>query len=235
MGKEELHPRLMSVLIKKAGQDESSIRPTLSTIRRRYNVSLNAAAFIFAQKHGFSTAAYLSDKDRDSLKHVSIEKTKIPIIKIKREKRIIEIARYDTIDTLLKLHLIEINKAYTAGCYTSCFILCRKVLENLLIHKIIIRKYPTNKKEHKERYFDFSKNRFLDFEKILKNLRSSSNDFGNEKKLVERICQLSDAFKEHANEMTHSLYHIASKREIDEKNFQHLLDLIKKLEDSIYS
>jgi len=45
----------------------------------------------------------------------------------------IEIAKYDANDKLLKTHLEEINKTYTFGCYTATFILCRKVLENLII------------------------------------------------------------------------------------------------------
>jgi DNA-binding ferritin-like protein (Dps family) len=64
-------------------------------------------------------------------------------------------------------------------------------------------------------------------------LWNSSNDFDSEKQLVERICDLADGFKETANEMTHSLYHIARKKEIDEKGFQQILDLIEELEKSI--
>ena len=44
----------------------------------------------------------------------------------------------------------EINKTYTYGCYTATFILCRKVLENLLIHHVLRRKYPKKIKEHRE-------------------------------------------------------------------------------------
>jgi len=107
------------------------------------------------------------------------------------------------------------------------------MLENLLIYHILKKKYRENTKEDREKYFDFSRRRFLDFEKLLKNLRDHSGDFGTENKLVERICELAKGFKETANEMTHSLYHIATKREIDEKNFQHILDLIKKLEETL--
>jgi len=45
--------------------------------------------------------------------------------------------------------------------------------------------------------------------------------------------QLADGFGETANEMTHSLYQIATKREIDSKNFQDILYLIGRLEKSL--
>lgn len=51
--------------------------------------------------------------------------------------------------------------------------------------------------------------------------------------VVNRACELAEGFKEHANEMTHSLYHIATKKELDEKNFQHILNLIAELEKNI--
>jgi len=234
MSKLELNPKLLTRLKKKTNKPESAIRPALSRIRAKYNLTLNAAAGIYAKKHGFEVSRYLTDKDRESSKHIEI--TSVPTISIQRlknKKKIIQLAKYNSQDSLLKAHLNEINKAYTFGCYTACFVLCRKVLENLIVHNIIKKKYPLNKHEHKSKYFDFNRNRILDFEILLKNLRASCNDFQPEKKLVERICYLSDQFKDSANDMTHSFYHIATKKEIDEKRFQETLYLVRKLEDSI--
>jgi DNA-binding ferritin-like protein (Dps family) len=73
----------------------------------------------------------------------------------------------------------------------------------------------------------------LDFDRLLTNLRNSANDFIPRNNLARRICSLAEGFKEDANEMTHSLYHIASKKEVDERNFQQILDLISELEKSI--
>lgn len=236
MRKSKLDPRILNILREKTkGQiQERSIRNALSRIRSNNPyLTLNAAAEVFAKKRGFSIARYLTDRDRETLKTIKIEKVKISSHKARQKMRLKIIANYDTEDKLLKAHLREINKTYTCGCYTACFVLCRKVLENLLIHHILKKKYHENTKEDREKYFDFSRRRFLDFEKLLKNLRDHSGDFGTENKLVERICELAKGFKETANEMTHSLYHIATKREIDEKNFQHILDLIKKLEETL--
>lgn len=68
---------------------------------------------------------------------------------------------------------------------------------------------------------------------MLTNLRDSANDFKSEKKLVERICNLAEGFKDDANGMTHSLYHIAKKKEIDEKDFQQILDQVSLLEKTL--
>jgi hypothetical protein len=208
----------------------------ISGIRRdNPSLSINAAAEVLAQKHNESIQKYLNKEDRDSLKTLSMIRVRIPSPRRRREKEIVVIARYDTDDKWLRAHLNEIDRTYTYQCYTATFILCRKVLENLIIHHILKKKYPDRSRQHREKYFDFSKNRYLDFEKILSNLRNSSNDFLPEKDLVERICDLSLGFKEKANDMTHSLYHIATKKEIDEKNFQQILDLVATLEKGLNS
>ena len=123
----------------------------------------------------------------------------------------------------------EINKTYTYGCYTACFVLCRKFLENLIMH-ILKMKYPNDK----GKYFDIKGNCYLTFGKLLKNLNKSADDFNTEKNLIQRIYEKSLKFKEKTNKMTHSLYHIASKKEIDENDFQETLDLIKDIENKIF-
>jgi len=234
MRKTNLDQKILEILKKKTNMKEQSIRNALSRIRSKHpSLTLNATAQVFARKRNFSVARWLNDKDRETLKTIVVEKIKIPSTKARRKKEIIKIASYETDDKLLGKHIEEINKAYTCGCYTATFILCRKVLENLIVHHILRKKYPEDTEEHRSKYFDFNRNRNLDFNKLLANLRASSNDFIPENKLVERICQLADGFKETANEMTHSLYHIAKRREIDNKDFQELLDLIATLEKSL--
>jgi len=234
MRKTNLDPKILDILKKRTNMKEQSIRNALSRMRSKHpSLTLNATAQVFARKRNFSVARWLNDKDRETLKTIVVEKIKIPSTKTRRTKEIIKIASYETDDKMLKAHLKEINRAYTHGCYTATFILCRKVLENLLVHHILRKKYPKNTKEHRSKYFDFSRNRYFDFNKLLTNLRASANDFVPDNQLVERICQLADGFKETANEMTHSLYHVAKKREIDSKDFQEILDLIKGLEKKL--
>jgi len=208
---------------------EQALRNRISLTGKQYGVTLNAAAHLTAQTYGFSVWRYLNNEDKASLRSLKIEKVRI-IQKIPRKEKIITIAKYPTDDKLLEAHLKEINRTYTYKCYTATFVLCRKVLENLII-KILRRRYPEDRKEHREKYFDFNRGRSLDFGVLLKNLRDSSKDFfGPERKLIERICDLASGFKETADEMTHSLFHIAMKKEIDERNFQYILDLIQELE-----
>ena len=236
MRKTKLDPRILERLIKitEGEMTEQSIRTTLSNIRREHgSLTLNAAAQVFARKRNRSVAKWLKPEDRETLKTIKIEKVRIPTTRTRLKKKIIKMASYEADDKLLRKHINEINKAYTCSCYTATFILCRKVLENLFVHHILRKKYPQKTKQHKSKYFDFERGRNLDFSKLLTNLRASSNDFGTEKKLVERICQLADGFKETANEMTHSLYHIAKRSEIDNKDYQGLLDLIALLEKSL--
>lgn len=229
--KAKLNPKIWEKLkTKLKGKiSEPALRNKISRIRKKYHVTLNAAAHLIAQDEGFSVMRWLDDEDIKSLR--PLQEVRI-VHKIPKKEKIKIIAKYPTDDRLLEAHLREINRAYTYKCYTSTFVLCRKVLENLFI-RILRKKYPENKKEHREKYFDFSRGRFLDFGVLLKNLRDSSKEFGPEKQLVKRICEKADEFKETADEMTHSLYHIATKREIDEKNFQHILYLMQELEKKI--
>jgi hypothetical protein len=236
MRKTELDPRILEYLKKrlKGKVSEHTIASAISRIRGKDpSLTLNAAAEVFATKYDESVQKFFNERDRDAFKTKKIEKITIKTSKPRSRLKITEIAKYETNDKLLKAHLDEISKTYTCGCYTATFILCRKVLENLTIHHILKKKYPTKSQEHREKYFDLDRNKFLDFGILLRNLRDSSNEFKSEKKLVERICELAEGFKDDANDMTHSLYHLATKKEIDEKNFQRILDLIAELEKSI--
>jgi len=227
MVKDRLHPKIWEKLIEKSGLKPNSIRTTLTRIKKKYKVTLNAAAYILAQRKKFSVARYLEDKDWDSLRN--IEFIQIPVkVSTSRRKKIIEIVNYETENRFFKAHINEINKAYTCGCYTACFILMRKVLENFIV-EILRKKYPENKKEHKEKYFNFDKGRYHDFNVLLLNLRKSSKDFGSEKKIVETLCNRASEFKETANDMAHSIYQIARKKDIDERNFQVIIDLIREI------
>jgi len=232
---DRLDPRIFKWLKKRLQGEvsEHTLRSAISRIRGNVpSLTLNAAAEVFTKKHKVSVQKFFNERDRAAIKTIKMEKVKIPA-RSRSRRKIIEFAKYDTKDDLLKAHVEEIKKTYTFSCYTTTFILCRKVLENLIIHHLLKKKYPEKSKQHREKYYDFTKKRFWDFSILLSNLRSSSSDFGSERKLVERICDLAGGFKETANEMTHSLYHIARKSEIDEKGFQQILDLITRLENSI--
>ena len=236
MTKSRLDPKIYKVLVKKTKgkMKETSIRPTLSQIRQKHSfLTLNAAAEVFAKKHSFNVTGYLTDKDRETLANLEIKPVHTTTVNPRKKQKIEIIVSYDTTNSWLKSLINEINRSYTYGCYTACFVLSRKLLENMLIYNIIRKKYASKSLPDKELYFNTRLNRNHDFSVIIKNLRSCSSDFSPDQGIINRICQLSEGYKESANDMTHSLYHIAKKKEIQDKNIQGIIDLIVQIELNI--
>lgn len=66
----------------------------------------------------------------------------------------------------------EINLGYKLGLYSSVVVLCRKLVENLLID-ILRKKYPRNKKGNLKLYFDKNGGRFHDFGILIDNLEKT--------------------------------------------------------------
>jgi hypothetical protein len=136
---------------------------------------------------------------------------------------------YETDDVDLKAHIGEINRAYESRCYTACYILCRKVLENLIFHQVIRPKFGKDDAILRSMCFQPDTNRMLGFEQLLKNLLRKSDNFGADKSLVERICSRALRFKGEANDYAHSLYHVAKPDEIENMDVQGILNHIRKL------
>lgn len=212
---------------------KNAINVKLSKLSRNNRVTLNAAAEIWGKSEGFSVWGLLDDKDKDSLKDKSFQ-----VIKIKKSdnkgkpKKIVEFISYQTTDKFLNAHILEINRCYTFSCHTAAFILIRKVIENLLVH-VIKRKFPGKSAKEKSIYLDLHKGRIHDLSILISNLKNETTSFDpEEKKLVLRLLQLSEEFKDDANDKTHSLFHISSKTELENKNPQMIFDLfIKYFED----
>lgn len=229
----KLKPKILAKLTAKTELDESSVREALSRIRRQYGfLTLNASAQIFAEKHRFSVMRHLDQIDRDSLSHLKTQKIPVPIKQTKAKTPTVKIAEYKTDDVWLQKHVDEVNRAFTFQCYTATFVLCRKILENLIV-QILQKKYNSRNLDDRKKYFDIANNRFLDFGVLIDNLRDGANSFIPQNKLVLRICQLSEQFKDNANDMTHSLYYLARKKDIEDRNFQDILDLIKQLNEKM--
>jgi len=231
-----LSPEIIELLRKKTSKEESTIRKDISILRRKYGkLPINAVAQLYALENGTSVLTKLSKSERESLPNVEIEKPVRVVHKTTRssKKTLVEFVRYHSDNPFVNAHVLEINKAYTYGCLTAAFILCRKVLENLLTD-IVKRKYPQNKLENIELYFDTGRRRTRDFSEILSNLRKRASDFGPDKGLLERILGRADQFKDDANDKAHSWYHIVkSRKELDDTNFQDIIEMIVRLEKSL--
>jgi len=213
-----------------------SIRNAVSRIRQDHGVTINAAAFEYAKRNDIKVSRWLDDDDRESWRKIPQTKMSSPtpnhrISKIvSSKKKITQFIKYDTADRFITAHIRETNLAYTYGCYTAAFILCRKIIENLLTD-VIRKKYPQNNRQNIEMYFDTSRNKTRDFSEILKNLQTHANDFGPDKSLLERILNKSTILKDDANKKAHSWYHIVrNSKELDDLNIQDILDMIFKLE-----
>jgi hypothetical protein len=227
MVKQKLNSKILEILLKiYSERNKNSIQARLSQISNKEGVSLATAAEIMARQKNRTVGRYLENGDKDYFKKNNIKIDRVKKYQKNNKEKIIHFVNYETNNFFLKGHVEEINKCYTAGCYTASFILIRKVVENL-ITEIIKRKFPEGK--DKSLYLNFSTGHVRDLSEIIKTLKEKSNSFApDEKKLIQRILDLSDKFKNNANDKTHSLYHICKKKELDDASPQLILDLIKE-------
>ena len=233
----KLDQKIVKKLMDKTSHSEKTIRNNIAKLRADFSgTPINSVAQIYARKIGISVHTLLTPDEKSKVPNIEIEKP-IRILQNntkKREKKtIIQYIRYKTKNPFIQAHVDEVNMAYTFHCYTAAFILCRKIIENLLID-LIRKKYPKLKKEHVEIYFDTSQGRLKDFSIIIDNLHKKASEFGPDKKLLERILNKSKNFKDDANDKTHSWYHIVKyPRELDEKNVQDIINMISILEGNL--
>ena len=235
MSKRLLDTRILKRLQAKAPTKLGSIRPALSDIRSKFpGITLNAAAQIYAKRHNFTVMRYLTDEDRLSLRGADSGGA-VPLRPLQRRKvsghKPRTLIEYACGDRDLTAHVAEINRAYDARCYTACFILCRKVLENLVFHRVIRPKFGQDRALFSAMCFQPSTNRMVGFEQLLKNLLERAGDFGADKSLVSRICNRALLFKDTANEYAHSLYHLAKAGELERIDVQGILNHIRKLDE----
>jgi hypothetical protein len=111
----------------------------------------------------------------------------------------------DLEDVLYNDLISEINKCYKYKLPTATFILCRKLVENLLIDVIRVKFHPTG---DVNKYYDTSKRRFLDFSKLITNLKTEKKNFLGYEKAIDDIVSLSSDLRESANESAHSIFPI---------------------------
>ena len=172
-----LDKKILEKLKKKTNKAESTIRKDIALLGATYGkLTPNARAQIYALQNGISVRRRLSKEEKESLPNLEIEKPSKITQKGSKQKRkkIIEFIKYETNDSFILAHIHETNKAYTFGCFTAAYILCRKILENL-ITDIIIKKFPKEKKTT-EMYFDTKRGRRKDFSEIIDNLKKRAKD-----------------------------------------------------------
>lgn len=227
MGRQKLNPKILSKLLEiYPERNRGSIQARLSQISSDKGITIGAAAQIMAKQKKRNIWSLLTEEDKKGINGNKIKIIEIKNNNSKSKQKIVNFMRYETGNKFLQKHLEEINRCYTFHCYTATFILVRKVIENLLM-EVIKKKFP--KSNDKTLYLNFNTGHIRDLSELIKNLRDKSSNFApDEKKLIQRILDLSTKFKDDANDKTHSLYHISDKSEIDNSNPQQILDLIKE-------
>ena len=217
-----------------------TIRVAIANIKRQNSgLTSNAAAQVYAQKHHMSFMPKLDTEDKTSLTTMKAQSTYVPVIAKKSSgkpssPKWVEFFTYPTVDIFQKKHVEEINIAYNAKCYTAAFLLCRKVIQNLIVD-LLIKQFPPNKaKKNKELYFDFKRRRFLDFSVILKNLYDNRNLFPvTAVHPIQVLNGKASKFTKDANNQTHYWYYIAKKKDLDDADIDQILSLIKTVDESI--
>jgi len=232
-----LDKRIVKYLSKSLDRAEGTIEKDISNLGKLYSCTPNARAQLYALKYGTSIRRLLDKEDKASLpKAIELEKPvriRVETNKKKRKERIIQFVTYPTQDPFRKAHIEEVNRAYTYKCYTSAVIICRKIMENLLID-ILRLKFPENTRENKELYYDIHRRQIKGLRELLESLESKKEDFEMDRKLVEKILSCVHPIKEDLDQKVHSWYHvIKTKAEIDKMDVQNIFDLFYELESKI--
>ncbi len=229
-----LDSEIVRLLSTKTRKKASTVKKDIYLLARNYSsLTKNAVAQIYALRHGTSVLRHLDADDRASLPNLAIEPPVVLKSKAGRrfgkKDRIVAFLRTSSSEFYKIDHVTEINRAYTFGCFTACFVLCRKVVENLFID-VLRAKYPANIPGNLSLYYDVAQRRFLDFGLLLKNCSARSKEFGPDSKLVDRVVELATPFKKEANDRAHSWYYIVKNRdELDKMHVQDIVDLLERL------
>ncbi len=123
-------------------------------------------------------------------------------------------------------HLIdEINNSYYHEIYTGCFILARKLFENMIID--ILRSNFKNEKglyqnsNHKKKYNDFSV--------LLDNLKIKKADLGFTTTEVEEAINKLNSYRVEANSKIHSIVDFGKEDDLKKYDLELTFDLLKRI------
>ena len=202
---EDQKKKLMLKICKEGKIKKSTLGNKITNKKKQLSVSSNTALVLVAEDMEISCQHFknkLSQEDRNEMQGCSNNTQKTmsharqakKIIKPKKSKSINKFINYETSRRFVKGHIDEFNRAYSNGCYTSAFILARKIVENLIID-ILRDKFP----ENEELYYDDKHKRFKDFSKIINNLRDKKDFFRITNKAVERLCDFSEKLKKNTS------------------------------------
>ena len=133
------------------------------------------------------------------------------------------------LDNFYQRLIKEINESFYNITYTSTLILCRKLIENLLID-VLRKKYGDKTKEVVEIYYNTSTGRHHSFTYLVKNLEDRKDDFEVDKEIVNEFISLVKPFRVGANSKAHSIiFFVDKKEELVDYHIPRMIDLLMKL------
>jgi hypothetical protein len=135
-------------------------------------------------------------------------------------------------DYFLKIICQELNGVHRAGFYNSTLLLARKLLENLLI-KLLEFKFPKKIDGNLQMYYDESRQRYKDFSDLIKVLREKKEEFVDGHSTIQRFITKVEKLADITNPTAHKLTYNASQNDVHSLELQELLELFKKICDSI--
>lgn len=130
-------------------------------------------------------------------------------------------------DLLYRDLVSEINVCANAGAPTATYVLCRKLLENLVID--VLRSKFGKTKDGVKLFYEIDRKRFLDFHILIENLNLRKAEFDDVEKMVEKAVELLRKFRENANSSAHSVYSLSSIADLDEYKISELIKLLTGL------
>ena len=232
----KLDSRIVDELAQKLDKNPATVKKDIYLLVRKYpTATKNAVAQVYAEQNGKTVFRLLDKEDRNSMPNISVDKSQVRVAqaqkKPRRKERIIQFIQLRSYESFKRDHVEEINRAYTYKCYTACFVLCRKVVENLVLD-VMELKFPRNEGDNLSLYFDTNQGRYRDFSELLANISNKRDDFGPDAKLVERIVSKANVFKRQANDTAHSWYYIIKNpEELEDLHVQDLIDYLETLLD----
>ena len=128
--------------------------------------------------------------------------------------------------------VFEINRSYKIGAYTGAFILCRKLIENLMID-ILRKKFPPSQ-ENLNLYFRENDGRFHDFKILMENLEEKKKSFGIDEKIIDEVLPLIKKFRPDTNSKTHSIIIFGNEGDINKFQIEYITGLLQRIEKGIF-
>jgi hypothetical protein len=140
---------------------------------------------------------------------------------------------YEFSDLFLDYIRKEINESYKNGQLLATIILSRKLLEALVIRifEVVFPKMKNgiyNEDNHKL-WYDRDKNRHQFFETLINNLKIKSDDFHEDKELIEIACDSIDRVRIEANKCVHKDYKIPNEESLKSIKIENAVVSIRKI------